>query len=254
MFKTLIQSLKKSRQLRRISKKLSHHVSSEDLIEQTMTQILNSNIDNVNIEFNQEEFIGRTLAEPVYEDRKDDFEDEETGEIITAKGIEEFRKLKNGGPVIDKEFNILRKELFPEGTVLTQEIINDIIKTEYSWVNLYQTKPSSSSTQTDTIDELIDLAYSDEYVLRVLEDYDGNRETLRNLYNKLVLTGAGQYAGGHYIAASSLVYPQTLKFLLKNYKGPDFAINDLDARNSAIFIAHRVIEYFEKGEVGEVTY
>jgi hypothetical protein len=102
------------------------------------------------------------------------------------------------------------------------------------------------------LDELIDITESDQFVKMVMTEYNADRQTLKELYNKLILIGAGQFTKGHYVAASSLVYPLTLKFLLKHYDGQDFSINEWDDKNSAMYIANRLIEYFEKGEVGEV--
>jgi hypothetical protein len=108
------------------------------------------------------------------------------------------------------------------------------------------------SEKDKNIEKLIDIAESDEYVRVVMNDYGANRQTLKEIYGKLTLIGAGQYIKGHYVAASSLVYPLTLKFLLEHFDGKEFTIYDWDSNNSLMFIANRLIEYFEKGEVGEV--
>ena len=115
-------------------------------------------------------------------------------------------------------------------------------------------KLTSSEEKESALNELVDICYSDEYVKMVMDDYNKDGQTIKELYSKLTLIGAGQYAGGHYVAASSLVFPLTLKFLLEHYNNDTFSINDWDNYNSSLFIAHRLIEYFEKGEVGEVTY
>ena len=103
------------------------------------------------------------------------------------------------------------------------------------------------------IEELIDIAEADEYVKSVMNEYEASRQTLKELYEMLISLGAGQYAGGHYVAASSLVYAATLKFLLHVSIKQQFRINNMDAKNSAIFIANRLIKYFERGEVGKVS-
>ncbi len=139
MFKTLLHSYKKSKRLKQISRKLSKPFTSNDLLEETFEELRKSNKENVNIEFKKEEFVGRTLANPVYKDRTTDFVDDETGKVITLEEIKELQRIKTGG-VTEDEFRILREEMFPEGTVLTMEIIEDIIKTDYSWVYLYRTR------------------------------------------------------------------------------------------------------------------
>lgn len=251
MFKTLFQSLKKSRRLQRISQKLSKPLISDDWLRQTFEELRKSNIESENLEFWKEEFVGRTLARPVYKDRTAGFVDVEMGKIITPEEIRELRETTTGA-VTEDEFRILREEMLPEGTVLTMEIIEDIIKTGYSFVDLYKTEPSLNDTEKGAVDELIDLAESDEYVRIVMDEYGANRQTLKELYNRLVLVGAGQYAKGHYVAASSLVYPLTLKFLLEHFDGKKFSINNWDDNNSAMYIANRLIDYFKKNKVGEV--
>jgi hypothetical protein len=104
------------------------------------------------------------------------------------------------------------------------------------------------------LDELIKICKSDESVELVMLNFGASEETLKDIYSNLLNIGAGQYAGGHYVAASSLAYPLTLKFLLSHYKEGSFEIRDYDEINSAMFIAYRLIEYFERGETGEVEY
>ena len=104
----------------------------------------------------------------------------------------------------------------------------------------------------DALIELIDIAESDENVKAAMNEYHADRQTLNKLYDKLALVGAGQYAGGHYVAASSLVYPSTLKYLLEHFNNGIFSIKNWDDNNSSIHIAYRLIEYFEKGETGEI--
>lgn len=108
--------------------------------------------------------------------------------------------------------------------------------------------------EDEYLEELFDIAESDEYVKIVMNEYQASRQTLKILYKKLASYGAGQYAGGHYVAASSLVYPLTLRFLLKHFDGKKFSIKGWDDNNSTMFIAHRLIEYFKKGKIGEISY
>lgn len=114
-------------------------------------------------------------------------------------------------------------------------------------------KVTLNKNQMDNyLDELIDIAESDKYVKMVMNKYNAERKTLKELYSKLTLVGAGQYARGHYVAASSLVYPLTLKFLLEHFDGENLSINNWDANNSALYIADRLIEYFDKGRISKV--
>ena len=101
---------------------------------------------------------------------------------------------------------------------------------------------------------LFEICQSDKNVNLLLEKNKIDSATLKEIYNLLKRYGSGQYAGGHYVAASSLVFPSTLQFLLEHYKGNKFEIKEYDEKNSALFIVTILLKYFEKGEVGEVKY
>ena len=49
-----------------------------------------------------------------------------------------------------------------------------------------------------------------------MTDFKATRETLIELYKMLRMAGAGQWAGGHYVPASALAYPHTLRYLLEH--------------------------------------
>lgn len=87
-----------------------------------------------------------------------------------------------------------------------------------------------------------------------MDEYKADNKILRALYEKLTVIGCGQYAGGHYVAASSLVYASTLRFLLYHFNGENFSINSWNNYNSSLFISDRLIKYFGRGESGEVNY
>ena len=64
---------------------------------------------------------------------------------------------------------------------------------------------------------------------------DGN--SLKELYSGLCASGAGQWAGGHWVAASALAYPHTLRFLLTNLQGGPSHMEQ----------AYALIMHFERG-------
>ncbi|MEX0980689.1 MAG: hypothetical protein WDZ47_01245 [Bacteroidales bacterium] len=253
MVNRILYSIRKSRRLKQISRRLSKPFTTDDFIKRTFSELQKSNIENVSVEFEKNKFIGRILAKPVYKDRTNDFIDKETGKIITAEEIHELRNRKKGG-VTEHEFEILKEVLYQKDTILTIEKIENIINTGYSWVYLYKAELKSDEVENDVIDELIDLALSDEYICRIVDEYQADRAILMDIYDKLLLAGAGQYSKGHFVAASSLVYPMTLKFILENYQRGQFFIKGLDNKNSSMFIAYLLIKYFANNETGEVSY
>jgi len=93
------------------------------------------------------------------------------------------------------------------------------------------------------LEELLDLCESDIYLINTMRKYNANRETLKRAYRKLLKMGCGQWKRGHYIPASSLIYSQTLDYLLKNIdkEGDDF-----------VRVGWRLLKYFEYGEIGKI--
>jgi hypothetical protein len=90
-------------------------------------------------------------------------------------------------------------------------------------------------------EELLAMCESDPYTIIIMKRYNADRETLRKAYAKLIYAGAGQWKKGHFIPASSLVYNQSLDYLLKNInkEGKDFT-----------FVAWTLLKYFEKRKIG----
>ena len=76
-----------------------------------------------------------------------------------------------------------------------------------------------------------------------MQQWDIGIEDLRNLYWELIGSGAGQLAGGHFVAASALVFGSTLEYLLESKR---------EERSNAS-VVYRLIQYFEQGEVGPVV-
>lgn len=93
------------------------------------------------------------------------------------------------------------------------------------------------------LEELLNLCESDPYLAKVMEKYKADKEILRKAYEKLIMAGAGQWKRGHFVPASSLVYGQTLDYLLRNI--------DKEDRDFA-FIAWRLLKYFEKRKIGKI--
>jgi len=64
-----------------------------------------------------------------------------------------------------------------------------------------------------------------------------SREELREAYYDLLSAGAGQWVLGHWLAASSLAYPDTLRFVIES------------KRNNKLGMATfgHLYEHFEKG-------
>ena len=57
-----------------------------------------------------------------------------------------------------------------------------------------------------------------------MDSYGATGETIKELYNKLIDAGAGQWIKGHFVALSALAYFEPLSFCLEALKNrsPDF--------------------------------
>ena len=91
--------------------------------------------------------------------------------------------------------------------------------------------------------EIRAIAERDPIVQAIMHKWDIGIEELRKLYGELIGSGGGQVAGGHYVAASALVFGSTLEYLLASKR---------DGHGVAS-VTYRLIQYFEQGEVGPVS-
>jgi hypothetical protein len=69
---------------------------------------------------------------------------------------------------------------------------------------------------TSAEDALLDYCEHNPATQAILTDFRVARSELSNLYCKLLIGGAGQWAGGHFIAASAIAYPSTLRYLVQH--------------------------------------
>lgn len=105
-------------------------------------------------------------------------------------------------------------------------------------------KELKDNERTDALEDLLDLCESDNAVREIMKAYGTSRETLRDLYWQLMLGGAGQWQRGHFVAASALVFDQTLSYCL-------------EAMSRGVNISHiafRCVEYFRRREVGMIQH
>ncbi|MCL5802101.1 MAG: hypothetical protein M1283_06280 [Gammaproteobacteria bacterium] len=87
----------------------------------------------------------------------------------------------------------------------------------YDLENIMHQMRSRSSQQSErALVALLDYCDSNPDVQKVMTEFKATHETLIELYNNLLMAGAGQWAGGHYVPASALAYPHTLRYLLEH--------------------------------------
>ena len=108
----------------------------------------------------------------------------------------------------------------------------------------FQSMMSSSNKREKATEDLIDLTFEDKNNTPVIEKYKKTRKNLKKKFQELMIAGAGQDAGGHFVAASSIVYAQTLIFLYDK---------KLTKGMGQETIAYALIEYFEQRKTGSVV-
>lgn len=86
-------------------------------------------------------------------------------------------------------------------------------------------------------DMLFDYCLAQESIQSVLREFGADRSTLAAVYGVLRAAGAGQWACGHWVAASALAYPHTLRYLL----------GYLQDGKSHRELAYRLVMHFERG-------
>lgn len=84
---------------------------------------------------------------------------------------------------------------------------------------------------------LLNYCLAQPSIQSLLGEFDAGGAILKELYSRLCLSGAGQWAGGHWVAASALAYPHTLRFLLTNLQGGASHMEQ----------AYALIMHFERG-------
>ena len=64
--------------------------------------------------------------------------------------------------------------------------------------------------------EYLDLCMADGAVARVMRKYNLTREDLMEFYERLSMVGLGQWINGHFVALSTLAYPEPLQYLAES--------------------------------------
>ena len=99
-----------------------------------------------------------------------------------------------------------------------------------------------SREKEKAIDDLIEIVFEDLNNKPIIKKYKITKKIMKKKYQDLIVNGAGVVARNHWVAASALVYPQTLSFVFdKKYK----------LRGQAMSFA--LIDYFDQNRVGPVV-
>jgi hypothetical protein len=95
-------------------------------------------------------------------------------------------------------------------------------------------RPNAKEKAKET---LLDYCVANTEIRKVMNEFSISRDDLRELYSDLIAIGAGQWRCGHWVAASALAYPQTLRYILEG---------QAKGREKKITVLY-LIMYFERG-------
>ena len=95
----------------------------------------------------------------------------------------------------------------------------------------------------NAISDLYCIAKKDPTTKPLLDEFIIDESSFRELYWSLIKNGGPGYIKGHWIPASTLVFGDTLEYVLKVNNNSNLRMRD------AIY---RVKDYFDKNEIGEI--
>jgi hypothetical protein len=127
---------------------------------------------------------------------------------------------------MDRELLKISKTLGAERNA--RDILNDI-------------SSSGRSARDEALERLLTLSESDPSIQDVLRRHRASRTELLDVYKQLLFAGAGQWAGRHWVPASTLASAHALAFALSN-------ANKLPWEHISVLL----LEYFERDETGPV--
>ena len=96
----------------------------------------------------------------------------------------------------------------------------------------------------DALEGIIDIALNDPNNENTIKKYKINKKNLKAKFEMLTINGAGIVAGNHFVAASALVYDQTLIFLYDKKQNEGLG---------KVLIAQALVDYFDQNKTGPVV-
>ena len=98
---------------------------------------------------------------------------------------------------------------------------------------------SSGGRKATAEDALLDYCEQQPATQALLKEFQISRHDLHELYHQLITAGAGQWVCGHWVAASVLAYPESLRYALSRRE------------ENVQETSFKLIMYFERGSALE---
>ena len=116
-------------------------------------------------------------------------------------------------------------------------------KMDLSSGTAFEILTADSTPRQNAINKIVDMAYNEPNNQPPIKRFKITREKLAEIIPHLEMLGCGQYAKGHYVAISSILYPQTLEYIF--YK-------DRKNRDEKERMAIDLINYFDENNTGNI--
>ncbi|MBE3046005.1 hypothetical protein IMZ48_26395 [Candidatus Bathyarchaeota archaeon] len=94
---------------------------------------------------------------------------------------------------------------------------------------------TEKDNRDDAENALFDYCAQQPSTNAILKEFNVSRHELQELFHRLLMSGAAQWACGHWVAASTFAYPESLRYLLSRRGKPE------------IETAYNLIMHFERG-------
>lgn len=115
------------------------------------------------------------------------------------------------------------------------QFISQLLGEPIDAARFHETLGNSTDIRDEAKNALFDYCEQQPSTKAILDEFNVSRKELEELYYKLLAAGAGQWACGHWVVASALAYPETLRYLLSRRGQREMET------------AYRLIMYFERG-------
>ncbi len=107
---------------------------------------------------------------------------------------------------------------------------------------------NKTSPREDALNELIEMVKSEH--AEILRKYNAGEAEIKNIYNYLIESGAGQWAGeGMYVPVGALLKPIPLVYLLDQFANDFHGLPKEDRFSKAINVA----SYFSTGDKSQLV-
>lgn len=125
---------------------------------------------------------------------------------------------------------------------LTKEYLKS--RQDLSTGSAFDILTADTTGRDNVINKIIDMAYNEPSNQLPIKKFKITREKLAEIISYLEVLGCGQYAKGHYVAISSILYPQTLEYIFYKKR------KNMDENQK---MAIDLINYFAENNTGNIV-